>query len=62
MTLTFNSETYTNLLVKYQPKVIKTEVENERATALAEELDRLSHRTPEEESLLELLLLLIEKF
>jgi len=62
MTLTFNSDTYTNLLVKYQPKVIKTEVENERAISLAEELDCRSHRTPEEESLLELLLLLIEKF
>lgn len=62
MTLTFDSDIYTNLLIKYQPKVIKTEAENERAIALAEELDRLSHRTTEEESLLELLLLLIEKF
>ncbi|MBD2578652.1 transcriptional regulator [Oscillatoria sp. FACHB-1406] len=62
MTLAFDSGTYTNLLIKYQPKVIKTEAENDRAVALAEELDRRSHRTPEEESLLELLLILIEKF
>ena len=38
MTLTFNSKNYTNLLVQYQPKGMKTEVGNERAIALAEEL------------------------
>ena len=62
MPLTFNSNNYTNLLVKYQPKVIKTEVENERAIALAEELEHNLHRTPEEEALLELLVILVEKF
>ncbi|MDY6786040.1 MAG: transcriptional regulator [Cyanobacteriota bacterium] len=62
MTLTFNSDTYNNLLVKYQPKVIKTEAENERSILLAEELEHLFQRTPEEEALLELLVLLIEKF
>ena len=62
MTLIFNSNSYTNLLVKYQPKVIKTEAENERAIALAEELEHNLHRTPEEEALLELPILLVEKF
>jgi HTH-type transcriptional regulator / antitoxin HigA len=62
MTLTFSSEKYTNLLVKYQPKIIKTEEENERALAVVEELMHVENRTPEQESLYELLILLIEKF
>ena len=62
MTLIFNSKNYTNLLIQYQPKVIKTEAENERAIALAEALEHNPHRTPEEEALLELLVILVEKF
>ncbi len=31
MTLTFNRDTYANLLAKYQPKIIETEEENEQA-------------------------------
>ncbi len=31
MTLTINSEIYASLLAKYQPKVIKTDEENETA-------------------------------
>lgn len=48
-------------MVKYQPKVIETEEENEAAIALAEELEH-RERTPEEDALLELLVTLIEKF
>jgi len=62
MTLNFSSGKYTNLLVKYQPKIIKTEEENERALAVVEELMHVENRTPEQESLYELLILLIEKF
>jgi HTH-type transcriptional regulator/antitoxin HigA len=62
MTLTFNREIYGALLVKYQPKVIMTETENEEAIALAQELEHLLIRTPEEEALLDLLVTLIEKF
>jgi HTH-type transcriptional regulator/antitoxin HigA len=62
MTLTFSFEDYTHLLVKYQPKIIKTEEENERALAVVEELMNLENRTPEQEALYELLILLIEKF
>ncbi len=62
MTLTFNRETYANLLAKYQPKVIKTDGENEQAIALAEELSHRTNRTLEESALLELLITLIEKY
>ncbi len=62
MTLTFNPEKYTELLVKYQPKLIKTEEENEKALALVEELMHRPNRTPEENELYELLITLIEKF
>lgn len=62
MTLTFSDDNYTKLLVKYQPKIIKTEEENERALAVVEELMHAENRTPEQEALYELLILLIEKF
>ncbi len=62
MTRTINSDNYAVLLSKYQPKVIETEAENEAAIFLAEELEHKSDRTPEEDTLLELLVTLIEKF
>ena len=61
MTRTINKTAYAELLVKYQPKVIETESENEAALALAEELEH-RNRTPEEDALLDLLITLIEKF
>jgi HTH-type transcriptional regulator/antitoxin HigA len=51
-----------NILRDYRPKVILTEEENEKAIALAEELEHLPNRTLEEDQLLELLITLIEKF
>lgn len=62
MTLTFDSKCYGDLLAKYQPKVITTEIENEQAIALARELEYRPNRTAEEEVLLELLIALISKF
>ncbi len=62
MTLTFSEDTYINLLTQYRPKVIKTEAENERAIAIAQDLEHRPQRTPEEDAFLELLVLLIEKF
>lgn len=62
MTLTFNPDTYTTLLVQYHPKVITTDAENDAAIALAEELEHRSDRGPEEDALLELLVTLIEKY
>ncbi len=62
MTLTFNPDTYGNLLARYRPKIITSEIENDTAIAIAEELEHRASRTPEEEALLELLVTLIEKF
>ena len=62
MTLTINPESYAQLLAKYQPKVIETEAENERAIELAQELEHKAHRSNEENAILELLVTLIEKF
>lgn len=62
MTRTFDAQSYTNLLVRYQPKPIATEAENDRAIALAQDLEHRSSRSPEEEVFLELLITLIEKF
>lgn len=62
MTLTFNPEKYSELLVKYQPKLIKTEAENQKALAIVEELMHQPNRTPEENEFYELLVTLIEKF
>ena len=62
MTLTFNPEKYKEILFNYQPKIIRTEVENEKALAIVEELMHRKDRTPEEEELYELLITLIEKF
>ncbi len=62
MTLTFNPDKYSTLLAQYQPKPITTEAENEKAIALAQELEHRSHLSKEEETFLELLLVLIEKF
>ncbi len=62
MTLTFNPESYTDLLVRYQPKPIATPIEYEAAIALASDLEHRSNVTSEEETLLELLVTLIEKY
>ncbi|MEO1672922.1 MAG: transcriptional regulator [Cyanobacteria bacterium J06631_2] len=62
MTLTINSSDYAQLLAKYQPKVIETEVENDRAIELAQELEHKADRSIEEDAILELLFTLIEKF
>jgi HTH-type transcriptional regulator / antitoxin HigA len=62
MTLTINPDIYANLLTEYQPKVIKTDEENDRAIALAEKLAHRQNKTAEESALYELLIALIEKY
>jgi len=62
MTLTINNKVYGELLSQYQPKIIMTEEDNERAIALVESLTHNSDLTPEEEQIVELLITLIEKF
>jgi HTH-type transcriptional regulator / antitoxin HigA len=58
---TINRNVYGDLLAQHQPRVIETEAENEAAIMLAESLEH-RQRTPEEDALLELLIILIEKF
>ncbi|MBW4471161.1 MAG: transcriptional regulator [Stenomitos rutilans HA7619-LM2] len=62
MTLTFNSNRYGELLSQYQPKLIRTEAENEEALAIVETLMQRPQRSPEENELFALLITLIEKF
>lgn len=62
MIRTFDAKSYTDLLVRYQPKPIATEAENDAAIALASELEHRPARSPEEELFMELLITLIEKF
>ena len=51
MTLTFNPESYTDLLIRYQPKPIVTDADYEAAIALATELEHRPEPTPAEEAL-----------
>ncbi len=62
MTITFNPEKYKEVLSEYQPKLIKTEAENERALVLVEQLMNLPNRSPEQEEIYDLLVILIERF
>ena len=62
MTLTFDREKYQKLLCQYQPKVIKSEADNETALKVVEQLMHSKNRTPEENELYDLLVTLIEKF
>ena len=62
MTPTFNETHYSTLLSRHQPKLIKTEAENDRALAIVENLMHRKNLTPEEDELLNLLVALIERF
>jgi HTH-type transcriptional regulator / antitoxin HigA len=62
MTLTFNPEKYKEILSEYQPRLIKTEAENDRALIMVERLMNLPSRSPEQEEMYDLLVVLIEKF
>nr|WP_236117045.1 transcriptional regulator [Hassalia byssoidea] len=62
MTLTINPELYSQLLSKYQPRIIKTEAENDKFLEVVEELLSRPNITPEEDTLLELFVKLIEDF
>lgn len=62
MTHTIDKDTYASLLVEFQPKLILTEGENERSLAVVEKLMAVKNLTPEQNALLNLLVILIEKF
>ncbi len=62
MTLTFNREQYTELLIKYQPKVIETEVEYRQALAIVEYFVFKKERSLEELALYDLALMLVKDY
>jgi len=57
-----NSDKYSSLLSQYQPRIIKNEDENEIFLEIVESLLSRQNLTPEEDTLLELLVKLIEDF
>jgi len=61
MTHTSSQQTYTELLVQYQPKPIKTEEEYQKALKIVEGMMSLK-LTEAETALFQLLVLLIEKY
>lgn len=62
MTHTIDRNAYALLLAEFQPKAIATEEENQRALEAVERLMGSKDRTPEQNALLDLLVILIEKF
>ncbi|AFY53181.1 putative transcription regulator containing HTH domain [Rivularia sp. PCC 7116] len=62
MTLTIYSEIYSQLLSKSQPRIIQTEAENEYFLEVVEELLARKNLTPEENTILDLLVKSIEDF
>jgi HTH-type transcriptional regulator / antitoxin HigA len=62
MTLTFNTTIYRNLLAEVAPAVIETEEEYDRLLAVAERLTFAKNRSPEEQALHKLLVVLIETY
>jgi len=58
----FDSEAYSYLLCKYQPHLITNEEDNEKFLAIVEELMSHQNLTVEEDTLLALLVKLIEDF
>ena len=62
MTLTFDPTTYGELLAQHRPKVISSEAEYDEAIALAEKLEFSEALTPEQDSFLDLLVVLISNY
>jgi HTH-type transcriptional regulator / antitoxin HigA len=62
MTLTTNEPAYINLLSLIKPRVISSEEENQLALSQVEKLMAIAQRTPEQDQILELLIVLIKKF
>jgi HTH-type transcriptional regulator / antitoxin HigA len=62
MTLTFNREQYTELLIEYQPKVIETEAEYRQALVVVEYFVFKKERSLEELALYDLALMLVKDY
>jgi HTH-type transcriptional regulator / antitoxin HigA len=62
MTLTFDPNTYRNLLAEVVPVAIESESEYERVLKVVEELTFKKNRTTEEKALYKLLVILVEAY
>jgi len=62
MTLTIDKTIYSQLLGKFQPKVIKTTEEYDEANRILLELMLRTERSPEETELLQLIAMIIQEF
>ncbi len=62
MTLTFNRAIYGNLLAQTVPKVVESEEDYDRILAMTERLTFAKDRSPEEQALHKLLVMLIEAY
>ena len=62
MTLTIDKTIYSQLLGKFQPKVIKTIEEYDEANRILLELMLRTERSPEETELLQLIAMIIQEF
>jgi HTH-type transcriptional regulator / antitoxin HigA len=62
MTLTFNRENYASLLAEVLPQPIETEAEYQRVLAIVELLMNKQDISAEEDRLLDLFVILVEKF
>lgn len=62
MTLTINEKTYGDLLVNFKPRPIATIEEHQRALNEVEKLMAIANPSPEQDQILDLLIVLIEKY
>ena len=62
MTMHPDRPSYRALLDQYEPRILHTEEDNQRATERMYELDQIQEPSPEQKDMTELLLLLIERF
>jgi HTH-type transcriptional regulator/antitoxin HigA len=62
MTLTFDKTTYGKLLAEFQPKVISSEEDYDTALKITESLLMNKNRSPEQTTLLNLFVALIEEY
>ena len=62
MTFTFNREQYTDLLIKYQPKIIETEIEYRQSLAIVEHFVFKKERKLEELALYDLAIMLVKDY
>ena len=62
MTPRLDDVTYAQTLVDFQPRPIRDDIENERATAMLEKLAALANPTPEQEAVAEILVTLVEAY